>query len=169
MFGCPCQSDEFTCDCINQGTCAPIDGCPPINSIENGFIRCSNERIPMGKYGRIYLHRLNGISECDEIGLPICDNSACHTVNKSVCIDNQCYSPLHVICTSQCANNESCSVFQCDDNGLILLSQFCDEIVDCDDGSDEVSNKPGFKCNECVLPQNNLYDKLAQKLNKSGF
>ena len=59
-------------------------------------------------------------------------------------------------------NNESCSVFQCDDNGLILLSQFCDEIVDCKDGSDEVSNKPGYKCNDCILPQYNLYDDLTQ-------
>ena len=170
MFGCSCQNDEFTCDCINQGTCAPRDGCLPINSIKDGFIYCPNERIPVGKYGRIfYLHRLNDISECDEIGLPTCDNSTCHTVNKSVCIDSQCYLPLHVICTSQCAHNESCSVFQCDDNGLILLSQFCDEIVDCKDGSDEVSNKPGFKCNECVLPQNNLYDDLAQCADNSDF
>ena len=169
MFGCPCQSDEFTCDCINQGTCAPTDGCRPINSIEDGFIRCPNERILMGKYGRIYLHRLNDISECDKIGLPMCDNSTCHTVNKSVCIDNQCYSPLHVICTSQCASNESCSVFQCDNYGLILLSQFCDDIVDCEDGSDEVSNKPGFKCNDCVLPQNNLYNDLAQCGDNSDF
>ena len=123
----------------------------------------------MGKYGKMYLHRLYGISECDEIGLPMCDSSTCHTVNKSVCIDTQCYSPLHVICTSQCDNNESCNVFQCEDNGLILLSQFCDEIVDCKDGSDEVSNKPGFKCNDCVLPQNNLYDDLAQCADNSDF
>ena len=169
MFGHPCQSYEFTCDCINQGTCAHRDGCPPINSIEDGFIRCPNERIPIGKYGRIYLHRLNDISECDEIGLPMCDSSTCHTVNQSVCLDNQCYTPLHVICASQCANNDSCSVFQCDDNGLILLSLFCDEIVDCKDGSDEVSNKPGFKCNDCVLPQNNLYDDVAQCGDNSDF
>ena len=123
----------------------------------------------MGKYGRIYLHRLNGISDCDEIGFPICDSSTCQTVYRSVCIKNQCYSPLHVICTSLCANNESCSVFQCDDNGLILLSQFCDQTVDCKDGSDEVSNKPGFKCNDCVLPQNNLYDNLAQCGDNSDF
>ena len=169
MFGCPCQSYEFTCDCINQGTCAPRDGCLPINSIQDGFIRCPYERIPMGKNGRIYFHRLNDISECDEIGLPMCDNSTCYAVNKSVCIDNHCYSPLHVICTSQCDTNESCNVFQCDDNGLILLSQFCDKIVDCKDGSDEVGSKPGFKCNNCVLPQNNLYDNLAQCTDNSDF
>ena len=170
MFGCPCKSDEFTCDCINQSTCAPRDGCQPmISGIADGFIRCPNERIPMGKYGRIYLHRLNDISECDKIGLPTCDSFTCHTVNETVCVDNQCYSPLHVICTSQCASNESCSIFHCDDYGLILLSQFCDEIVDCKDGSDEINNKPGFKCNECVLPQNNLYDDLAQCADNSDF
>ena len=169
MFGCPCGSDEFTCDCIDQGTCTPRDGCRPINSIEDGFIRCPNERIQMGSYGRIHLHRLNNISECDEIGLPKCDSSTCYSVKKSICVDNQCYSPHHVICTSQCASNESCSVFQCDDNRLILLSQFCDEIVDCKDGSDEVTNKPGFKCIDCVLPQNNLFDDLAQCDNGSDF
>ena len=103
------------------------------------------------------------------MGLRKCDSSTCHTVNKSVCVDNQCYSPLHVICTSQCASKESCSVFQCDDNGLILLSQFCDKIVDCKDGTDEVGNKPGFKCDDCVLPQNNLYDNLAQCADNSDF
>ena len=169
MFGCPCQSDEFTCECINQGTCAPTDGCRQINSIENDFIRCPNERIPIGEYGRIYLHRLNDISECDEIGLPTCDSFTCHTVNELIHVDYQYYLPLHVICTSLCANSESCSVFQCDDNGLILLSQFCDNIVDCKDGSDEVSNEPGFKCNGCVLPQNNLYDDLAQCADNSDF
>ena len=169
MFGCPCQSDEFTCKCIIQGSCAPRDGCRPINSIEDGFIRCPIERIPFGKYGKIYFHRLNGSSECDEIGLPMCDSSTCHAVYKSVCIDNQCYLSNHVICRSQCANNESCRVFQCDDNGLISLSQFCDKIVDCKDGSDEVSNKPGFKCNACVLPQNNLYDDMAQCADNSDF
>ena len=66
-------------------------------------------------------------------------------------------------------SNESCSVFQCDKNSLILLSQFCDDIVDCKDGSVEVNNKPGFKCNDCVLPQNNLHDDLAQCANNSDF
>ena len=169
MFGCPCENDEFTCDCINNGACAPRDGCRPINSIEDGFIRCPNQRISIGNYGRIYLHRLNGVSECDKIGLPKCDSSTCLAVNKSICTDSQCYSPLHVICTSQCTNNKSCSVFLCDDNGLILLSQFCDGIVDCKDGSDEVRNKPGFKCNDCVLPQINLYDDLAQCADNSDF
>ena len=51
--------------------------------------------------------------------------------------------------------------FQCSDNRTIFLSQFCDGIVDCFDGSDEFTNQPGFKCDECVLPQNNLYDDAA--------
>ena len=159
QFGCPCGKDEFACDCIENRTCAPQRGCWPHRTIQDNFIRCPSERIPFGKNGRIFLHRLNDSSECNE---SVCDNSTCKTVNKSVCIDNKCYSQNHVICTSKCATNESCSVFQCDDNGLILLSQFCDTFVDCKDGSDEVVNQPGFKCNKCVLPQNNLYDNLAQ-------
>jgi len=63
---------------------------------------------------------------------------------------------------SYCDDNEKCTgVFQCNDNGLILFSQFCDEIVDCFDGSDEIQNQPGFKCNRCILPQSNLYDDFA--------
>ena len=135
---------------------------------EDGFIRCPNERISVNKYGRIYVYRLHSISDCDKIGLPKCDSSTCHTIRKSVCIDDQCYLPHHVICNSQCSGNESCSVFQCDDNSLILLSQFCDKIVDCKDGSDEVTKQPGFKCNDCVLPQNNLYDDLTQCVDRPG-
>ena len=161
--------DEFTCDCIKQNTCAIQDGCKSINRIRDGFIRCPNERIPMNRNGRIYLYRLNSSSDCDEIGLPKCDSSTCYTVNNSICRNNQCYLPHHVICTSQCGRNESCSVFQCHDNGLILLSQFCDKIVDCKDGSDEIINQPGFKCNKCVLPQNNLYDDLSQCDDNSDF
>ena len=169
QFGCRCRQDEFTCECIKKGICASQDGCRPLNQIEDGFLRCPNERIPMNRYGRIYLHRLRSVSECGEIGFLKCDKSTCHTVNKSVYIDNKYYSPHHVICTSQCADKESCSVFQCNDNQLILLSQFCDKNMDCKDGSDEVHKQPGFKCNECVLPQNNLYDDVAQCVDNSDF
>jgi len=75
-----------------------------------------------------------------------------------------------VICTSYCDDNEKCTgVFQCNDNDLILFSQFCDGIVDCFDGSDEIQNQPGFKCNRCVLPQSNLYDDFVHCDNRSDF
>ena len=67
-------------------------------------------------------------------------------------------------CSSFCSDHQYCHkkpAFQCSDNSYIFLDHFCDGVVDCDDGSDEIVNKPGFKCNQCVLPQNNLYDDLA--------
>ena len=170
QFECgECHYNEFTCECIKNKTCAPQDGCRPMKEIQKGFLHCPNGRIPMSRNKRLYLLRLHNISECDEISLPKCDSSTCYSVNKSVYIDNQYYVPYHVICSSQCTNNESCDVFQCDDNGLIMRSQFCDKIVDCKDGSDEVTKQPGFKCNKCVLPQNNLYDNVAQCADNSDF
>ena len=107
------------------------------------------------------MHRLENASQCNDIGFPDCDNSTCYNSNFTNCVENECFSS-HVICTSHCDDKHKCSgIFQCNDNGLILFSQFCDGIVDCADGSDEIENQPGFKCNKCVLPQNNLYDNIA--------
>ena len=72
------------------------------------------------------------------------------------------------ICTSFCYDQQYCRkkpAFQCSDSTHIFLDHFCDGVVDCVDGSDEIIeivSKPGFKCNQCVLPQGNLYDGLAQ-------
>ena len=66
-----------------------------------------------------------------------------------------------MLCTSYCDHDLCRGVFQCSDNRTIFFSQFCDGIVDCFDGSDEFTNQPGFKCDKCVLPQNNLYDGVA--------
>ena len=75
-----------------------------------------------------------------------------------------------MICTSKCDDDELCKgVFQCDDNKLIFYSQFCDGIIDCFDGSDEIINQPGFKCNKCILPQRNLYDDFAHCDNISEY
>ena len=88
----------------------------------------------------------------------MCDNSTCYIANVSNCISVNC-STRRTVCTSHCEKKEFCEgVFECSNNQLILHSQFCDGIIDCEDGSDEVSNQPGFKCGRCVLPQNNLYD-----------
>ena len=53
-----------------------------------------------------------------------------------------------ILCHDHCRG-----VFQCSDN---FLSQFCDGILDCFNSSDEFTNQPGFKCNKCVVPQNDL-------------
>jgi len=60
-------------------------------------------------------------------------------------------------------------VFQCADNSFIFLSQFCDGISDCIDGSDEIANQPGFKCDKCILPQVNLYDDFVHCDNDSDL
>ena len=106
------------------------------------------------------IRRLHNVSECNFIGFPSCDNSTCYRSDFPTCVDNKCYKS-HVLCTSYCDQDLCQKVFQCSDNRTIFLSQFCDGIVDCIDGSDELTNQPGFKCNDCVLPQNNLYDAVA--------
>ena len=168
-FRCSCEDDEFTCNCITDGTCASFDGCIKKNDILNGFYRCPNERVPVASFGRINIHTLKSISECDDIGYPTCDNSTCYNALISYCIGVNCSTP-RIVCTSHCEEKQYCEgVFQCSDNQLILLSQFCDGIIDCEDGSDEVSNQPGFKCGRCVLPQNNLYDDYMHCDDKSDL
>ena len=114
------------------------------------------------------VYRLNNVSECSYIGLPGCDNSTCYHTHFPTCVNDNCYE-LHVLCTSYCDHGLCRGVFQCSDNRTIFLSQFCDGIVDCFDGSDEFTNQPGFKCDDCVLPQNNLYDGVAHCNNKADL
>ena len=113
-----------------------------------------------GSYGRISIYRFNNVSECNDLGFPLCDNSTCFESNLS--------SFRFLICTSFCpfdlAYCQSNATFRCADNNLIFLDHFCDGTIDCIDGSDEIRNGPGFKCNECVLPQINLQDNSAQCL-----
>ena len=159
-IGCECEDDEFTCDCIPQGTCARVDGCKNKTELVDGFLRCPEQRILFRNKTRINIHRLHNMSECNDIGFPGCDNSTCYRTDFPACFDDNCYES-HVLCTSYCDHDHCQGVFQCSDNRTIFLSQFCDGIVDCFDGSDEITNQPGFKCDKCVLPQNNLFDKVA--------
>ena len=105
------------------------------------------------------------MSECNEISFPQCDNSTCIAYSNftSTLFENATSS--YLTCSSYCSDQQYChkkAAFQCSDNSFIFLDHFCDGVVDCVDGSDELENKQGFKCNKCVLPQNNLYDNLAQ-------
>ena len=103
--------------------------------------------------------------ECNEIGFPQCDNSTCFIYSNLTSVIFETASSSYLICTSFCSDQKYCHkkpAFQCSDNSFIFLDLFCDGFDDCVDGSDEIVNKPGFKCNKCVLPQNNLYDDLAQ-------
>ena len=168
-LGCSCEDDEFTCDCITSRECTKSEGCISKTSVVDGFIHCPKGRAPFGPFGKIHMYRLNEIAECSNIGFPQCDNDTCFNSNFSACTRNNCFTS-NVICTSKCNNVEQCGrVFQCADRNLILVSQFCDGIVDCADGSDEIMNQPGFKCGKCVLPQINLYDNIPQCNDKSDF
>ena len=118
-----------------------------------------------GSHGKISIYKLNNISQCNEIGFPQCDNSTCYSFIYSFSDIKKHATTSFLSCTSFCSDLQYCGkkpAFQCADNSFIFLDHFCDGVVDCVDGSDEIVNKPGFKCNKCVLPQNNLYDDLAQ-------
>ena len=134
----------------------------------DGFVRCPEQRILFRNKARIDIYRLHNVSECNVIDFLGCDNSTCYHTHFPTCVDNNCYES-HVLCTSYCDQDLCRGVFQCSDNRTIFLSQFCDGIVDCFDGSDEFTNQPGFKCNDCVLPQNNLYDAVAHCDNKGDL
>ena len=135
-------------------------------AVSRGLVECPDDvRIAFGRYGKINIYRLNNISECNEIGFPQCDNSTCFKYSNLVSTIYQNATSSYLSCTSFCSDQQYCnkkSAFQCSSNSHIFLDHFCDGVVDCVDGSDEIVNEPGFKCNKCVLPQNNLYDDLAQ-------
>ena len=123
-------------------------------------------------HGKISIYKLNNILECDKIGFPECDNSTCYTFNYSFSDTKKHATTTFLSCTSFCSDLQFCrkkSTFQCSDDSFIFLDHFCDGVVDCVDGSDEIVNKPGFKCNKCVLPQNNLYDDLEQCTDNSDL
>ena len=149
-------------------TCVSVDGCKNKNKLVDGFVRCPEGRILIKNKARINIHRLRNVSECNVIGFPGCDNSSCYRTDFPMCVDDYCFES-HVLCTSYCDQDLCQGVFQCSDNRTIFLSQFCDGFVDCFDGSDEFTNQPGFKCDKCVLPQNNLYDDVAHCNNNADL
>ena len=137
-----------------------MDGCKNKTELVDGFFHCPEGRVLLRNKTRINLYRLHNVSECNDIGFPGCDNSTCYHTAFPTCVDDNCFKS-HVLCTSYCDQDLCRGVFQCSVNRTIFLSQFCDGIVDCFDGSDEITNQPGFKCDKCVLPQSNLYDDVA--------
>ena len=161
-----CDEDELTCDCLTNKQCHKCNGCiNKTSAVERGFIECPELRITYGRYGKVNIYRLDNILQCNEIGFPKCDNSTCYTFSYLSSSYDKHAAVSYQSCTSFCSDHQYCHkkpAFQCSDNSYIFLDHFCDGVVDCVDGSDEFVNKPGFKCNQCVLPQNNLYDDLAQ-------
>ena len=183
VVGCRCAEDEFTCQCYNHNppSCAFHSACVPLEQYGNGRRNCTDgsDKTPFLNNVQcddcdVTLRRLKNISECNKIGFPSCDVSTCYETPSLDC-DGTC-NKSDVICTSRCSINSSAChrPFQCSDGSLILAFQFCDGIVDCPDNSDETINQPGFVCKtnyyygskpssrNCVMPQINLYDDIAQ-------
>ena len=157
-IGCVCDENEFTCDCIKEMTCTLSKGYISKNKVTNRYLHCPNRRVLLTSLGRVNIHRLKDVPHCNDLGFPQCNNLTCFSSHLSHC-NGDCCSATHALFTSYCDDEEKCNgILQCSDNSLILFSKFCDGIVDCQDGSDEVTNHQGFKCNKCVLPHNNLYD-----------
>ncbi|CAK8686079.1 unnamed protein product [Clavelina lepadiformis] len=84
------------------------------------------------------------------------------------------------VCFSFCSDTKTSTsnankVFQCTDQSIILDQNFCNGKEDCNDGTDEITSQPGFKCSAkfstilCVLPQWNLYDDIAQCYDNSDI
>ena len=179
--GCSCAEDEFTCQCYkhNPPSCTFHSACIPLEQYGNGRKNCTDgsdetpflNNVQCGDCD-VTLHRLKNILECYKIGFPLCDVSTCYETPSLDC-DETC-NESDVICTSRCSINSSAChrPFQCSDGSLILAFQFCDGILDCPDNSDEIINQPGFVCEKdtrrrrsprnCVMPQINLYDDIAQ-------
>ena len=135
-----------------------MEGCLKMS---DGFIRCPDETILFKNKKRVALYRLNNVSECHTIGFPQCDPSPCY-ISFATCVDGECFTS-HVICTSSCSDEACERAFQCSDNRLIFLSQFCDGTKDCRDDSDEQTNQPGFKCHKCISEVESSRTSLASR------
>ena len=112
------------------------------------------------------MRRLNDETQCNETSYAWCNNSTCYVTPSLNCSSNNCNS-TDIVCTSYCSTDiQGCnSALLCSDGEMILTSQFCNDITDCLDGSDEFRYQPGFKCEQsigsCVLPQRNLHDTVG--------
>jgi len=118
--------------------------------------------MPVGSSGKIELYKVRDVSECDEEFFN-CDNTTCW--NQTISSSSGNKYKTNFVCTSHCNESEYClteAAFICSDGNLIFKDLFCDGFKDCNDGSDEIKQTAGFKCDGCILPQSNVYDNVAQ-------
>ena len=116
---------------------------------------------------KVEMRRLFNQTHCSESSFDWCSKSSCYQTTSLSCLSKNC-NVKDLVCKTKCLTNDiaECElVLQCSDGEMILDSQFCDGAIDCWDGSDEIRNQPGFKCEQsieaCILPQRNLYDVVA--------
>ncbi|CAK8681043.1 unnamed protein product [Clavelina lepadiformis] len=183
---CSCPDDLFACSCysFNAPTCSNNKGCIATSRVNDGIFDCDSRNDEVYITGfftqqcgscNLDMMRFSNKSTCR---LPQCDNTTCYDIPPLGCLSFPCNVTDHV-CTSPCTDRATTTdcrkAFQCSDQDLILNSNFCNGKLDCEDGSDEIINGPGFKCSTkftvipCILPQWNLYDNVAQCYDKSDL
>ncbi|CAK8682042.1 unnamed protein product [Clavelina lepadiformis] len=185
-INCSCPEDKFTCSCFIKDfpTCSMTTGCIPMKYVNDGKLDCDSGSdelyiksmdTVLCSTCNIDIIRVTNQSVCVS---PWCDNSTCNNVPSTQCNQFEC-NATDVVCTSFCSDyntSASCdNVFQCSDQSVILNQNFCNSKKDCEDGSDEITSQPGFKCSatlstiQCVLPQWNIYDSIPQCYDKSDL
>ncbi|XP_076825994.1 uncharacterized protein LOC143471428 [Clavelina lepadiformis] len=185
-LNCTCPMDTFKCPCFRDRfpLCPMSEGCLPMHYVNDGKCDCddcSDEEQIITAYTRkcgscdVTVFWMNDTSVCIS---PWCDVTTCYRVPSLECLTHDCEQYQH-ICTSSCSNDTTagdCKVLQCADRSLIFAAQdFCNIRTDCADGSDEIIQDFGFKCsptfslNQCLLPQWNLYDNVAQCYDNSDL
>ncbi|XP_076809777.1 uncharacterized protein LOC143452620 [Clavelina lepadiformis] len=189
---CPDYSDEFTCDCADDevrcgcilpkpGVCLRQGACIKKEQISDGVNDCwdasdelCNVTIQMcdGQQRKVYV--CSSMDSC--FYTPECDNATCTMSNSTICQNGDYNDHKSSLVCSSISNvtSKSCeTVVQCFNGQAIMASSFCDRKVDCP--GDEIVREPGFKCvtqslfGDCILPQENLYDSVAQCTDKSDL
>ncbi|CAK8686056.1 unnamed protein product [Clavelina lepadiformis] len=186
-MNCSCPEDKFTCSCFSKNvpTCNMEKGCIPMEYVNDGKLDCysgndeqyikSLDKMSWGSCNFDVI-RLENESFCIP---PWCDNSTCTNVQSLECSKYDC-NMTDAVCFSFCSEKKKSisnpnRMFQCTDQSIILDQNFCNGKEDCNDGSDEITSQPGFKCSAkfstilCVLPQWNLYDDIPQCYDNSDF
>ena len=175
---CPtCDENDFECACYSgctegELTCISkekfFDGqidCPDgsdepqfTDKLSNGFARQRFRNTSEFELTNNVNFKKRDFLDCYETLAYYCLERGCNTTNLICLTCNNTYSECHY-------DHHNDTVFQCANGNLKFLRDFCDEVRDCDDNSDETLNQPGFKCNnnegECILPQLNLYDNVS--------
>jgi len=179
-FACTASQDHVTCGCINDnGQCVPTGGCIPRSLVGDARVDCRDHSDEPCKVSEvwcescmIFLYQCSSDENVSTLRKSGRKNLRCHAVAISsqesallkfswVCVNSPCGKCL--------------DMFQCESGQMIDNEYFCDAVHHCYDGSDEQAKFFGFKCSgksrkgECHLPQQNLYDSLAQCADSSDL
>ncbi|CAK8672866.1 unnamed protein product [Clavelina lepadiformis] len=186
-MNCSCPADQFTCSCFrkNLPTCNLEKGCIPMEYVNDGKLDCDNRNDEqyIKSFDKMSWSSCNfEVIRLENEGFcipPWCDNSTCTNVASLECSKYDC-NMTDTVCFSFCSDtkasaNNANRIFQCTDQSIIFSQNFCNGKKDCNDGTDEITSQPGFKCSAkfstilCVLPQWNLYDDIPQCYDNSDL